>query len=111
MSPSRPKPPEAVGDTDILVSGAGAFVRPASLSEPIETELLRRWLNEDWVWETSEPLLAEYEEILLRGGAPLARVQPHSCPNQGPSADCNAASRGDTSPRPRGRSRHWDRTG
>jgi predicted nucleic acid-binding protein len=75
MSPSRPKPPEAVGDTDILVSGAGAFVRPASLSEPTETELLRRWLNEDWVWVTSEPLLAEYEEILLRGGAPLARVQ------------------------------------
>jgi hypothetical protein len=58
MSPSRPKPPEAVGDTDILVSGAGAFVCPASL-------LLRRWLNEDWIWVTSEPLLAKYEEILL----------------------------------------------
>lgn len=28
MSPSRPKPPEFVIDTDIVVAGAGAFARP-----------------------------------------------------------------------------------
>ena len=75
MSPSRPRPPEVVVDTDIVISGAGAFARPISPTEPIETTLLRRWLIGEWTWITSDPLLSEYQELLLRRGAPEPRVR------------------------------------
>jgi hypothetical protein len=58
MSPSRPSPPEAVVDTDVLISGAGAFARPALPPEPTETALVRRWLDQSWIWVVSGPLLA-----------------------------------------------------
>lgn len=74
MSPSRPSPPKAVVDTDVLVSGAGAFARPAAPNEPIETTLLRCWMDKQWIWIASAPLLAEYQEILLRRDVPQSRV-------------------------------------
>lgn len=74
MSPSRPKPPEFVIDTDIVVAGAGAFARPTLPSEPLETRLLRRWMDNQWKWVASEELLAEYTTLLIERGAPEPRV-------------------------------------
>ena len=74
MSPSRPKPPDFVVDTDIVVAGAGAFARPALPSEPIETQLLRQWMDGQWNWVTSAELLAEYQALLIQRGAPERRV-------------------------------------
>lgn len=74
MSPSRPKPPEFVIDTDVVVAGAGAFARPALTTEPIETQLLRRWMAGQWLWVTSEELMAEYAALLIERGAPETRV-------------------------------------
>jgi PIN domain-containing protein len=74
MSPSRPKPPEFVIDTDIVVAGAGAFARPAMPEEPIETQLLRGWMARQWRWVASEELVAEYAALLIERGAPEPRV-------------------------------------
>ncbi len=75
MSPSLPRPPEFVIDTDVVVAGAGAFARPPASAEPLETRLLRRWQDDEWTWVTSDELLAEYEAVLLEHGAPEARVR------------------------------------
>lgn len=74
MSPSRPKPPEFVIDTDIVVAGAGAFAHPALPQEPLETQILRRWIGGEWRWVVSEQLLAEYAALLIERGAPEPRV-------------------------------------
>lgn len=75
MSPSRPRPPEFVLDTDVVVAGAGAFARQAVPSEPVEAQLLRRWTQDEWRWVSSADLLAEYEAVLLEHGAPVTRVR------------------------------------
>jgi predicted nucleic acid-binding protein len=63
-----------VVDTDIVVAGAGAFARPAVPSEPVETQLVRRWMAGQWRWVTSEELLTEYVALLIERGAPESRV-------------------------------------
>ena len=78
MSPFRPKPPEFVIDTDVVIAGAAAFrdqpPQPQE-NEPLETQLVRRWLDGHWRWVTSEELLEEHQEILIRRGAPERRAR------------------------------------
>lgn len=78
MSPYRPKPPEFVLDTDVVIAGAAGFSgRPSSSSfapVPLEARILERWLVGQWQWVTSEDLLQEHEDILIIRGAPAARV-------------------------------------
>ena len=44
---------------------------PALPSEPLETQILRRWMGDESRWVVSEQLLAEYAALLIeRGGRP-----------------------------------------
>jgi hypothetical protein len=69
VSPYLPRPPEFVLDTDIVVAGAVGFSRQPLLVVAPETRIIKHWLGGEWKWATSEELLAEHEDVLIRRGA------------------------------------------
>lgn len=75
MSPSRPRSPAFIVDTDVLVAGAAAFRRAREPDEPFEAALLRRWRKGEWRWVTSEPLLTEYRDVLILRGAKAEKAE------------------------------------
>jgi hypothetical protein len=74
MSPSQPKTAGICDRHGYRSCGAGAFTRPALPSEPLETQILRRWMGDEWRWVVSEQLLAEHAALLIERGAPEPRV-------------------------------------